>query len=231
LLNSNVQEAVKLPERQGRRRFEDGAVLYGTARNQIVENAVFQEKSTVSFNIYSYCFLDSQPIYSYLTLLLKFNKEEEMSKKVLKVLADCRAEELTALSQYINHHYETNKDGYGRLKKLFKDLSIVEMKHAEILAERIYDLGGTPGTKPLKPPFTGGDIKQKFIKNIALEKEAITMLNKGIATCVKEGDNMTADLLKGILADEEEHFLALDLELDKLNRFKDNYLLMESTRD
>jgi bacterioferritin len=46
------------------------------------------------------------------------------------------------------HHYELEDKDFGKLATRLKEIAIVEMKHAEKLAERILFLKGEPTSKP-----------------------------------------------------------------------------------
>jgi len=90
------------------------------------------------------------------------------------------------------------------VKDDLKSIAIAEMKHAEIIAERISYLGGVPTTKPT-PIFVGENLKEMIERDAKDEKNAITLYKKIIETAEKEGDVTTARLFRKILEDEEEH--------------------------
>src|SRR5208282_3468261 len=64
--------------------------------------------------------------------------------KVLAVLNEVLKAELTAINQYFLHSEMCEHWGYHRLADETKKESIGEMKHAEIVMERILLLEGTP---------------------------------------------------------------------------------------
>lgn len=100
-----------------------------------------------------------------------------------------------------------------------------ELGHADLLAMRIIQLGGTPLLSPAKwftetncgydapeDPF----VKEILDQNIAGERCAISVYQKLLST-TKEADPITYNTVLGILADEVEHeedlqSLAEDLE-------------------
>jgi len=125
--------------------------------------------------------------------------------EVLKVLQEMLEEELGAINQYFLHSEMCENWGYERLSKLVKKLSIVEMKHAEDLIERLLFLEGSPNLSTLPKLSIGKDVKQQLENDLALEHGAVTGYNAAIATCHKASDNGTADFLKGILRQEEDH--------------------------
>ena len=66
------------------------------------------------------------------------------SEKVLEMLSEALANELTAINQYILHAEMMENWGYSRLAATEKKSSIDEMKHAERIIERILFLEGSP---------------------------------------------------------------------------------------
>ena len=132
---------------------------------------------------------------------------------VLEVLAKMLREELGAISQYMAHSEMCEKWGYHRLAKLVKQQSIGEMKHAEILIERILYLGGTPNLNDLPKLNIGKDVKQQLQNDLALEENAVGEYNDAVATAQKAGDHGSAELLKKLLLDEEGHVDFLETQL------------------
>ncbi len=137
--------------------------------------------------------------------------------EVLEALAEMLKEELGAIMQYFLHGEMQNNWGYKRLYTFIKKQAIGEMKHAEKLIERIIFLEGLPDLNDTPKLNIGREVKQQFENDLALEKSAVVSYNQAIAACRKAGDNSSADLLEGILHDEEEHvdFLESQLSLIK----------------
>ncbi|HON23533.1 MAG TPA: ferritin-like domain-containing protein, partial [Syntrophales bacterium] len=73
---------------------------------------------------------------------------ETRKAKVIEVLNKARAMELQAIHQYMNQHYNLDDMDYGELAANVKLIAIDEMRHAEMFAERIKELGGEPTTEP-----------------------------------------------------------------------------------
>lgn len=137
--------------------------------------------------------------------------------EVLEVLSEMLKEELGAIMQYFLHGEMENNWGYKRLYAYIKKQAIDEMGHAEKLIERIVFLEGLPNLNDIPKLTIGKEVKQQFENDLALEKSAVASYNQAIAACRKAGDNASADLLEGILHDEEEHvdFLETQLSLIK----------------
>ena len=88
--------------------------------------------------------------------------------KVLKELNDALREELTAINQYFLHAEMCENWGYKKLGDYIKKQSIDEMKHAEVLIERVLFLDGTPSMQPLQLNV-GGTVRQMIESDLALE--------------------------------------------------------------
>ena len=130
-------------------------------------------------------------------------------EKIIEVLNKARVEELTAIMQYLQHHYLAKGINSPAVSEIFKKISITEMKHAYMLAERITALGGIP-TMKIDKVNVPEKLEDMIKENYEVEKGAIEDFKQYIKE-VSE-DTTTRRMLEDILADEEEH---LD-ELGKL---------------
>ena len=148
--------------------------------------------------------------------------------EVIEVLAKMLKEELGAISEYFIHAEMCESWGYKKLSDHTKKESISEMKHAEKLIERILFLDGTPNLNDMPKLAVGNNVKQQFENDLALEKNAVTEYNAGIATCRKAGDHASADLLQTILAEEEGHVDFLEEQLNLIEEVgMQNYLALQ----
>lgn len=149
-----------------------------------------------------------------------------MNKKVIDLLNKARASELTAISQYMAHHYQLDDSDFGKLAKVLKKTAIDEMKHAEKHIGRILFLEGTPIVSKLNPIRVGADVPAQFKNDWTAENGAIKAYNKGIRQAVELGDNGTRELLESILKDEEVHIDWLEAQLDQIRQMGlQNYLV------
>ncbi len=138
--------------------------------------------------------------------------------EVIEVLSEMLKEELGAISQYFLHAEMMENWGYKRLAELTKKQSIGEMKHAEALMERILFLEGLPNMTEVGKIRIGHDVTQQIKNDLELEKSAVAAYNKAVEVCRKAGDNATADFLKEILKDEEEHVDFLETQLSLIEQ-------------
>jgi bacterioferritin len=126
------------------------------------------------------------------------------SKELLDKLNDAIAREIQVSIQYMWQHVMVRGINAESVGGIFKKIAIVEMKHAEEIAERLDYLGGVPTTKPT-PIEIGKTAREMLEINKKAEEEAISLYKGIIALAEKEGDYTTAKLFKDILAEEEEH--------------------------
>jgi bacterioferritin len=137
--------------------------------------------------------------------------------KVIAHLNEVLKGEFTAIHQYIVHAEMCDNWGYTGLGALIKQQAIGEMRHAEVLIERILFLDGVPGMGELRPLHVGQNVKEQLINDLAVEHEAVIILNNAIKDSVEAGDNGSRDLFEIILKDEEEHVDWLEAQLQMID--------------
>lgn len=125
-------------------------------------------------------------------------------EKLIELLNEDRSFELAAIIQYMGHHYEATGVDSVQVTPLLKDISIDEMRHAEMLAERINYLGGIPTRKPTEI-LHGGDLTKMIADDLVTEEGAIARYKAHIKVCEEIGDHTTRKMLEDILAQEEGH--------------------------
>ena len=127
-----------------------------------------------------------------------------MSEKLNENLNKAIAREMQVAIQYLWQHVVV-KGVLGQVVSgQLRDIGIVEMKHAEKIAERLDYLGGIPTTKPATITI-GKDWKEMIALNVKAEVEAKALCKEIVALAAKENDTTTRLLFEEILSDEEEH--------------------------
>jgi bacterioferritin len=122
--------------------------------------------------------------------------------------------------------------GYERLWKKIRAESIDEMKHADELIERILYLEGLPNLQKLGKVNVGETVPEQLQLDLAVEKAAVQVLNRGIQLCRDSGDNGSAELLEDLLEDEEEHADWLEAQLALVDQVGlQNYLAQQVKGD
>lgn len=126
------------------------------------------------------------------------------SPKLLEMLNKAITLELQVSIQYMWQHVQWSGVKGFAVHDEFKNIAMVEMKHAERIAERLYYLGGTPSTKPA-PITVGEDLKEMIEQDIKAEETGINLYKQIIEVAEKEGDVTTAHIVRDIVEQEEGH--------------------------
>jgi bacterioferritin len=148
------------------------------------------------------------------------------NEKIIAVLNDFLADELTAINQYMVHSEMCNNWGYGKLHQAVEKRAISEMKHAEKLIARILFLEGMPVVSELKKMNIGPSVEAQLKNDLAAELGAIQGYNDGIRLCLDLGDGGSRELIEDNLQDEEEHLDWLEAQMDQIAQMGlQNYLL------
>jgi len=127
-----------------------------------------------------------------------------MSKELNSKLNDAIAREIAASIQYMWQHVMGEGMESPGVTGIVKQISVVEMKHSEKIAERLDFLGGVPTTQPTEIKV-GGTLEKMVRDDIKAEEEAIALYKEIIAMADKEKDIVTRKMFEEILADEEGH--------------------------
>jgi len=152
--------------------------------------------------------------------------------KVLAVLQEVLKAELTAINQYFLHAEMCENWGYERLANYVRKESIDEMKHAEILLERMLYLDASPNMSDYFKINIGPTVKEQIKNDLQVEYDAVKRLNAGIETCVNASDNASRELLEEILTDEEEHIDWLEAQLQCISDMGiENYLAEQMSKE
>ncbi len=146
-------------------------------------------------------------------------------EKIINVLNELLADEITAINQYIVHAEMCESWGYEKLHKMIEDRAKVEMKHMAMLIQRILFLEGTPMVTKIKKVEIGDEVEKMFKNDWQAEYDAIKAYNDAVKFCSELGDNGTKTLLEKILNDEEGHIDEIEEQLDQIKQMGiENYL-------
>ncbi|MBN2711385.1 MAG: bacterioferritin [Planctomycetes bacterium] len=131
-------------------------------------------------------------------------------KSVIDVLNKARSMELQAIGQYMNQHYGLDDMDYGELAAKMKLIAIDEMRHAEMFAERIKELGGEPTTDPCCGVDKGQEVKAIYDYDSNAEDKTIEAYNEFLAVCRENSDNMSMQMFETIIEEEQVHLNYFD---------------------
>jgi bacterioferritin len=138
--------------------------------------------------------------------------------RTIEFLNEQLSAELTAINQYFLHSKMQENWGYTKLAAYTRHESIDEMKHAEILTDRILFLEGLPNYQRLFTLNIGETVPEMFRCDMIIEQEAVTRLRAGIEYMRSIGDVTSANIFESILADEEHHIDYLETQLELIEK-------------
>lgn len=151
--------------------------------------------------------------------------------KLLQMLNDLLADELTAIMQYIVHSEMCANWGYERLHKKIEGRSIEEMKHAERLIARILFLEGTPKVDKLNKVSIGEDVPAQFARDLKAEIAAARMYNEAVHLADSVSDAVTRTMLEEIARDEDRHIDWLEEQQDQIKQMGREVYLSTQTEE
>ena len=149
--------------------------------------------------------------------------------KVIEYLNGALTNELTAINQYWLHYRVLDNWGVHKLAQYERHESIDEMKHADVLADRILFLDGLPNFQAIHRLKVGESVEEILRADLALEMEAIPLLREAAAHCQQVRDFTSGQIFEDILRNEEEHVDFLERQFDMIARMGlENYVQLNS---
>ena len=150
--------------------------------------------------------------------------KEERRQRVIDVLNKARAMELQAIHQYMNQHYNLDDLDYGELAAKVKLIAIDEMRHAEMFAERVKELGGEPVTGYDGTVEKGQVVQVIFPFDANLEDDTIDTYNQFLLVCRENGDSISMKIFEQIIDEEQIHYNYFDNVNSHIEKLGDTYL-------
>ncbi len=145
-------------------------------------------------------------------------------EEVINVLNKARSDEIAAILQYMADHYALDDADYGEIAANMKLIAMDEMRHAEMFAERIYELNGTPIAGPSMAAKRGQKIQEALEYAVELEQQAIADYNEYLEVCRSNRDSNSAKLLEQIIDEEQIHLSYLEDVLGHIQELGAAYL-------
>ena len=133
--------------------------------------------------------------------------------QVIDALNRALTVELTAINQYFCQAKMCKNWGFLKLAAKHYEESMGEMKHAEMLIDRILFLEGVPEIARYDVIRVGTDIPEQFQYDLALEMSGVKHYNAMVDLCTRLKDNGSRELIEPILVESEEHVDWLETQI------------------
>ncbi|MGB4914176.1 MAG: bacterioferritin [Candidatus Dechloromonas phosphoritropha] len=135
-------------------------------------------------------------------------------KKIIDILNDLLAGELTAVDQYLIHGEMYADMGFAQLAEKALHESEHERQHARALIQRILFLEGTPDLAKREELNVGKNVPDMLKSDLSLEYKVVGELKKAMAACELAQDYVSRDMLGIQLEDTEmDHAYYLEKQL------------------
>jgi bacterioferritin len=145
-------------------------------------------------------------------------------KEIVKVLNEALATEIVCVLRYKRHQFMAKGIEAKSVAAEFGEHAADEQRHADMIAQRIVQLGGAPDYAPASLALRshteyaeGDDLVEMIEEDLVAERIAIESYGE-IIRYVGSGDPTTRRVLEEILADEEDHAEDLSSLLQGLGR-------------
>ncbi|MCI0699108.1 bacterioferritin [candidate division KSB1 bacterium] len=147
------------------------------------------------------------------------------NEKLLAVLNQLLADELTAINQYMVHSEMCDNWGYAKLHQAIEKQARDEMHHAEWLIRRIIFLEGIPVASKLNPIKIGQTVLEMVSNDQDAELGAVRASNAAISLAHEVADQSTVELLTKILKMEEGYVDWAEIQRAQIEQMGlENYL-------
>ena len=124
--------------------------------------------------------------------------------KVIEALNAGLTIELTAINQYFIQSKMCKDWGFNKLAAHHYEESMEEMKHAELLIDRILFLEGVPEIARYDVIRVGADVKEQLENDLKLEVNAVNTYNDGVKLATEVGDAGSKEIMERIVVESEE---------------------------
>ena len=137
---------------------------------------------------------------------------------IIRLLNSQLQNEMTAINQYFLHSRMYKNWGFNSLGKHEYEESIEEMKHADMLIERILFLEGLPNLQELGNLMIGEKAEECVACDLKLEIVSRKTLLIAITACEAAKDYVSRELFEHIMEDTENHIDWLEIQLEVMRK-------------
>lgn len=124
--------------------------------------------------------------------------------------------ELTAINQYFVQAKMCKDWGFHKLAAHHYEESIEEMKHADLLIDRILFLEGVPEIARYDVIRVGSDVKEQLDNDLRLEVNAVNTYNEAVLLASEVGDTGSREIIERIVVESEESVDWLETQLHQI---------------
>ena len=129
-------------------------------------------------------------------------------EKLVALLNEDLAREFQAIIAYVNYSQVLKGAAYMNIAAELEKHAAEELKHALILSDQIDYLNGMPTVVP-KPVKTSDKATDMLRFDLDNENETIRQYRRRVKQCEELGETATAEYIREILLDEQDHQHAL----------------------
>ncbi len=134
-------------------------------------------------------------------------------QQVIEYLNKALRHELAAVNQYWLHYRILDNWGYKDFAKTWREESIEEMRHADLLVARILFLDGQPNMQSLAQLRIGRSVREILECDLAAEMDARALYLEAARCCEQANDRVSMNLFEQLTTDEEKHIDFLETQL------------------
>ncbi len=125
--------------------------------------------------------------------------------RVLGYLGRALSLELSAVQQYMTHASLVETWGDLDSAERFRRETVEELRHAELIVQRMLLLGVAPAASQLLPVSHGPDLLALLNRNAVLEDQLIEHYSEACRFCTLIGDAANRSFFEGLWQDERHH--------------------------